>query len=456
MDEENSTIKATASDIQQALENFRSAVGGGFSPTSSPPPRRLETLPAGLSLDAKNALLKTEGWLFEKSSPGSSSSNNNNNKNNSSSNAATLASDLCRPLDRQSYAARVATFRLAWWFAKPQRLNPLECARYGWCNSGPDMLHCKSCRKMVCLQTSDDLDLKSIETVTSKHCDMLVSTHEDTCAWKGHPSPTEFAGLPSSAAELRYGIQQRVATFAQATDDSTLLRLPTLDVESQLLTLADMSSLPEHQEVFTAQLLKEHGTTLNVQMILQFLHSLRERGKGKSTKSVEEEVEEEEEEDEEEGGGVAGLLKRRQLLLALFGWKMQALTTGSKSSLCCTVCQRSVGLWNFARNEKEESGSGSGSGSGSEENNRPKKRARVATVGKFNVLREHRWYCPLQCGHGWWTNLQAHAEALVLDMKALGGNGNAGIDGDAEGQGQGGDGCTYPDPADVLRLIQKC
>lgn len=45
--------------------------------------------------------------------------------------------------DRESFLARVQTFRTATWFAKPASISPVECARHGWRNVGPDTLHCE-------------------------------------------------------------------------------------------------------------------------------------------------------------------------------------------------------------------------------------------------------------------------------------------------------------------------
>ena len=437
--------------IKQALANFRNAVGGGFSPTSnkSPSPNKTinETLPAGLSLDAKNALLKTESWLFEKQSPATS----NNNKNNQAS--PTPPNDLCRPLDKHSYSSRVSTFRLAWWFAKPHRLNPLECARFGWCNSGPDMLHCKSCRKMVCLQIADGLDPKNIEIVTTKQCELLVSSHEDTCAWKGHPSPISFANLPTSSTEVRYDIQQRMNTFVQfetnhhqqEQEPHHTHHLPTLDMTSQLLTLGDVTGLPTSKDIATTNLLEKHGITLNVSKVIQFLQAAEETGSASGNGNGS---------SNGDGQDETVALKHKQLLLAIFGWEMKAMNTNSSSSLCCSVCQRSIGLWNFSNNNNQSqsepsssstssassslSSSFSSSTSSSTDGERPKKKARVASVETFNVLREHRWYCPLQCSHGWWNSLLAHSEK----------NGGGGEDGAVDS--------GFPDPAVVLRMIQNC
>ena len=446
---------ASQESIQQALQNFSNAVGGGVSPTSSPPPHPQNTsttaLPIGLSLDAKNALLQTESWLFDaipaiggttsttssSTSSTTSTSHTSPHPNNTvqSTSAPSSTADLCRPLDQQSYATRVGTYRLAWWFAKPQRLNPLECARYGWCNTGPDLLHCKSCRKMVYFQIADGLSAESVANIIEKHCDSLVSAHEDTCAWKGNPSPLSFANLPNSNAELRHYISKRIATFSPTS------ALPALDVTSQLLTLNDLNTLSNNSggNASTRKLLDEHSTLLTLNHLLQFLKdnacggNAGDGGSGSGGGS-----------DATNAANAANALQQKHTMLALFGWGRDESTTGSSTSVCCPLCQRSVGLWNFV-GEKQGNGEGEDTqDSGDEEDSeRPAKKARVAAVGTFNLLREHRWYCPFQSDHGWWKCVQAYADTMVNPTSINSGN-------------QHHEQNKKIDPVSVLRLVQTC
>lgn len=44
-----------------------------------------------------------------------------------------------------SYVQRLQTFRTPWWFNRPQGISPIDCARHGWINSGPNLLECETC-----------------------------------------------------------------------------------------------------------------------------------------------------------------------------------------------------------------------------------------------------------------------------------------------------------------------
>jgi len=48
----------------------------------------------------------------------------------------------CRPFDHAAFLARMSTFGIATWFAKPRAVSPFACARHGWRNVQPDLVYC--------------------------------------------------------------------------------------------------------------------------------------------------------------------------------------------------------------------------------------------------------------------------------------------------------------------------
>ncbi|KAF9158661.1 Nuclear-interacting partner of ALK [Actinomortierella ambigua] len=46
------------------------------------------------------------------------------------------------PWSREQFHERLSTFKPSTWFDKPQLVNPVECAKYGWVNKGDDRLEC--------------------------------------------------------------------------------------------------------------------------------------------------------------------------------------------------------------------------------------------------------------------------------------------------------------------------
>lgn len=67
---------------------------------------------------------------------------------------------------------------------------------------------------------------------------------------------------------------------------------------------------------------------------------------------------------------------------ALLGWTAHAASTRAKPSLHCAMCQRTVGLWNFAASAASVGASGGSDGA-------------APSVSKpFNPAAEHRSWCP--------------------------------------------------------------
>lgn len=60
----------------------------------------------------------------------------------------------CRPWSRSDLHERARTFKTSTWFAKPPQISPLQCARFGWINTGHDRLTCTWCSTGLLMPTS--------------------------------------------------------------------------------------------------------------------------------------------------------------------------------------------------------------------------------------------------------------------------------------------------------------
>ncbi|KAK6148672.1 hypothetical protein DH2020_019584 [Rehmannia glutinosa] len=67
--------------------------------------------------------------------------------------ATSAQAPLCRPWDRDDLFRRLSTFKSMTWFAKPQVVSPLECARRGWVNVDMDTIACASCDARLLFST---------------------------------------------------------------------------------------------------------------------------------------------------------------------------------------------------------------------------------------------------------------------------------------------------------------
>jgi hypothetical protein len=60
----------------------------------------------------------------------------------------------CRPWSRQDFVERLQSYSSGTWFAKPEIISPMVCARHGWLNVSMDTLRCASCAQKVRQQHS--------------------------------------------------------------------------------------------------------------------------------------------------------------------------------------------------------------------------------------------------------------------------------------------------------------
>ena len=101
-----------------------------------------------------------------------------------------------RPSDRRDYLRRVATFRPAVWFAKPEGLKPVDCARRGWTCVGVDALQCESCEARLLFAvppTASNDDAKKLARLTAPGLD---ENHAPSCGWRGAACPLSVARFP--------------------------------------------------------------------------------------------------------------------------------------------------------------------------------------------------------------------------------------------------------------------
>ncbi|KAG0225786.1 hypothetical protein BGW42_004093 [Actinomortierella wolfii] len=140
-----------------------------------------------------------------------------------------------RPWSREQFHERLSTFKPSTWFDKPQLVNPVECAKYGWINKGDDRLECSGgCGGVAIMrggverlpkttsapiaedtesssptheephdeslmateeEDMDDFDFDT-EALGPKFHDLLTSCHAKSCPWKNHPCDDNIYKFP--------------------------------------------------------------------------------------------------------------------------------------------------------------------------------------------------------------------------------------------------------------------
>ncbi|KAG2519510.1 hypothetical protein JM18_005767 [Phytophthora kernoviae] len=110
----------------------------------------------------------------------------------------------CRPWDHPAFLARVSSFSIGSWFAKPDPISAFECARHGWRNSAPDQLQCTCCKQFLCFKIDDKLSESGALVVANTFAKQLVTGHTKLCPWRDNPSPKAFTTLPIATKRQVY------------------------------------------------------------------------------------------------------------------------------------------------------------------------------------------------------------------------------------------------------------
>ncbi|XP_031372217.1 uncharacterized protein LOC116187574 isoform X1 [Punica granatum] len=103
---------------------------------------------------------------------------------------------LCRPWDRDDLLRRLATFKSMTWFAKPQVVSAVNCARRGWVNVDTDTIGCEACGARVFFSTSSSWSREQVEKAALVFSLKLDNGHKLLCPWMDNSCDETLAQFP--------------------------------------------------------------------------------------------------------------------------------------------------------------------------------------------------------------------------------------------------------------------
>ncbi|CAH8375491.1 unnamed protein product [Eruca vesicaria subsp. sativa] len=106
-------------------------------------------------------------------------------------------SGLCRPWDRGDLMRRLATFKSMTWFAKPQVIGALNCARRGWVNDDTDTISCESCGAHLYFSAPASWSKQQVEKAASVFSLKLDNGHKLLCPWIENSCEETLSEFPS-------------------------------------------------------------------------------------------------------------------------------------------------------------------------------------------------------------------------------------------------------------------
>ncbi len=296
--------------------------------------------------------------------------------------------------DSEGYTRRLQTFHNAQtYFAKPLKLSPLVCARFGWENTGTDFLTCSctsKCRGAIFVHFHPDLSPESELELVNLFRKMLATSHCDTCPFQMDSKRWLTLMDNNDRNNHKFVVPPYLIPMSQEfrilEDDSRtgFVTKEHIMLESKRLeeALAGMSIQLEHISVTSGkvedQIKKYFDDAKRGEIcsrssisILDLLKAGNERGDSISKESA---------------------------LLALFGWRLfqqhgdnesqpstnQTEKSDEKIQVMCKVCYAQCFIDLSDTNSCDQRGT---------------KRARLTTSpAAFDMLNSHRHFCPLVSG----------------------------------------------------------
>ncbi|KAJ2498276.1 hypothetical protein IWW47_003502 [Coemansia sp. RSA 2052] len=240
--------------------------------------------------------------------------------------------DKFRPWSRDDLLARIATYKIHTWLVQSPHLSPVKCARNGWVNIDCSTLKCPQCAAKLIAELPDDLtgseEVRWIERLSQ----MLQSSHNANCPWKGHECSESIYSVPLATS------QETVDEICRHAAD--------------LLGFAGLLPATEHPlSSFQSGLLRD------LRRKALALH-------GEKSES-------------EAPPGDCDVASA--LVLALLGWR--ADPSVPRPAIKCELCFRSVGLWLFRSADGSRTGLAADAAS------------TRGDIQPFNVVDEHRAFC---------------------------------------------------------------
>ncbi|KAF5367536.1 hypothetical protein D9758_003813 [Tetrapyrgos nigripes] len=281
-----------------------------------------------------------------------------------------------RPSSITSFLARLSTYKLATYANKPSAIDAVAAAKCGWVNDGKDRLVCGICNVSWVVAGRDGMSRDAANTLIDKQRSYLVENHKNGCPWRSRQCDSSIYRIPLQSSNIMVKTLRDNALILDPLLQGVAIRHPLTSTQLSSLqftiaspqdsSLEQTSSEPSSTAVLTALF----GWTVAPERPAKtsFSRSTSRLQSGTATPSL-----------SGTSSAAPGTTDLSESLLLTVTAKSLAPGT---SLLQCSLCQRRVGLWAFAATKDQTS-----SDSGVQPASSTKQR-------QFDLLKEHRSYCP--------------------------------------------------------------
>ncbi|SJL00028.1 uncharacterized protein ARMOST_03340 [Armillaria ostoyae] len=288
-----------------------------------------------------------------------------------------------RPSSISSFLTRLSTFKLATYSNKPPAIDAVAASKCGWVNDGKDRLVCGVCSSSWVLASKEGMSRDAANALIDKQKAQLVDAHKSGCPWRMKQCDASIYRIPLQSPSVLLRDIKANATSLDSLLDDVEIKHP--------LTSNQLTSLGSAIKLYTLSLLAPVSPTQTEPSSSSPLSATSEEPSEKT------------------------------ILVSLFGWSIapaaerpaltrasslapqtpprsreasvvprqspNRLSVGPSTTLAlpkrdsdallqCSLCQRRIGLWTFGLRPESSTSS------------------RAPTKRPFDLLKEHRSYCP--------------------------------------------------------------
>ncbi|KAF9061424.1 C3HC zinc finger-like-domain-containing protein [Rhodocollybia butyracea] len=307
-----------------------------------------------------------------------------------------------RPSSIQSFLGRLDTFKLATYANKPTSLDAVAAAKCGWVNDGKDRLVCGICSTSWVVAGKEGMTRDAALALIEKQRVSLVQAHKHGCPWRTRQCEDSIYRIPlQSPASTIQNIKINAASLDMVLQDVEIKHPLTANQLNSLHAAVSFfeSSLALSSEDSQASSLSQSSSELSQTAIVTSLFGWslapdrpRSTSVSRSNSRIPSTAQ-----TPLRASSVApsdSPSKPRPLLRSAVSQAMARDTT----LLHCVLCQRRIGLWAFAPNKQTPATptpTPTSSGTPDVSSLQPPKRTNsVLTRRQFDLLKEHRSYCP--------------------------------------------------------------
>ncbi|CAN4086754.1 unnamed protein product [Withania somnifera] len=108
----------------------------------------------------------------------------------------------CRPWDRHDLFRRISTFKSMTWFAKPQAISAVNCARRGWINVELDTIACEACGSRMLFTIPPAWTQQQVDKAALEFSLKLDSGHKLLCPWIDNACNEKLVDFPPTATAV--------------------------------------------------------------------------------------------------------------------------------------------------------------------------------------------------------------------------------------------------------------